>query len=106
MVDPDAPSRAEPTFREVKHWLIGNILGNDLSTGDVIAEYLGSAPPEGSGLHRYVALLYKQNGRLDFGEPSTDRRNFSIRKFAVEFNLGQPIAGNFFVAQLDSSVGI
>lgn len=112
MVDPDAPSRAEPTFREVKHWLVGNILGNDLSTGDVMAEYVGSGPPKGSGLHRYVFLLYKQNGRLEFDEPRTTstsrahRLSFSIRKFAEKYSLGQPIAGNFYVAQWDPYVEI
>lgn len=60
MVDPDAYSRMNPTQREVKHWLVGNILGNDISTGETIAEYLGSAPPNGSDYHRYVFLLYQQ----------------------------------------------
>lgn len=27
MVDPDAPSRIDPKFREVKHWFVGNIAG-------------------------------------------------------------------------------
>jgi phosphatidylethanolamine-binding protein (PEBP) family uncharacterized protein len=26
-------------------------------------------PPEGTGLHRYVFLIYKQNGKLEFDEP-------------------------------------
>lgn len=113
MVDPDAPSRADPKFREVKHWLVGNILENDISTGDVIAEYVGSGPPKGTGLHRYVFLLYKQGGKLEFGdEPKTastsraNRLSFSIRKFAEKYSLGQPIAGNFYVAQWDPYVEI
>lgn len=56
MVDPDAPSRADPKFREVKHWLVGNINGSDMNTGDVIADYVGSGPPKGTGLHRYYYL--------------------------------------------------
>lgn len=113
MVDPDAPTRTEPKFREVNHWLIVNIFQNDLSTGDVITEYLGSGPPKGTGLHRYVFLVYKQSGKLDFDEPRTTklsrahRLNFSIRKFAEKYQFGQPaVAGNFYVAQWDPYVDI
>ncbi|KRT85789.1 hypothetical protein AMK59_2607, partial [Oryctes borbonicus] len=69
MVDPDAPSRENPTFRAVNHWLIGNIFGLDLESGDVITAYAGSGPPKGSGLHRYVFLVFKQNEKLNFDEP-------------------------------------
>lgn len=106
MVDPDAPSRLEPTYREVIHWLVVNIEENDLTTGDAIFEYLPSGPPKGTGLHRYVQLVYKQKGKLTIGGNITDdRKHFSIRNFAKEYDLGQPFAGNFFVAQWDSSVG-
>lgn len=112
MVDPDAPSRQEPKFREVKHWLVGNILDNDLASGDTITAYLGSGPPKGTGLHRYVFLVYKQEGKITFNEPKTPsnsrehRLSFSIRKFADKYKLGQPIAGNFYKAQWDSYVEI
>ncbi|KAK9723173.1 Phosphatidylethanolamine-binding protein [Popillia japonica] len=87
MTDPDAPSRKEPTFREWHHWLVGNI------------------PGEGTGLHRYVFLVYKQNGKLNFDEPRLTNRSgdnrgkFCIRKFAEKYKLGQPIAENFYQAE-------
>jgi len=52
--DPDAPSRAEPVNGEFRHWLVVNIPGNDLSSGEVKSEYIGSGPPKGTGLHRYI----------------------------------------------------
>lgn len=112
MVDPDAPSRAQPKFREVNHWLVVNIQGNDLNSGDVITGYLGSGPPKGTGLHRYVFLIYKQGGKVNFDEPKTSstsrahRFNFSIRKFAQKYNLGEAVAGNFYVAQWDPYVEV
>ena len=33
-----------------------NIPGNDVSQGEVCAEYVGAGPPKGTGLHRYVQL--------------------------------------------------
>lgn len=101
MVDPDAPSRADPLYREVEHWLVVNIPGDEIANGDVIADYIGSAPPKDSGLHRYVFFVYNQNGRIEFDELGAEenRINFSIKTFAEKYGLGQPIAGNFFLAQ-------
>ena len=46
--DPDAPSRADPKFREWHHWCVVNIPGKDVNAGEVLAEYVGSGPPEGT----------------------------------------------------------
>ncbi|CAK1590515.1 unnamed protein product [Parnassius mnemosyne] len=110
MTDPDAPSRKEPKFREWHHWLVGNVPGSDVSKGDVLSAYVGSGPPPGTGLHRYVFLVYKQPDKIEFSEKrltntSTDgRATFSIAKFAEKYNLGNPVAGNFYQAQYDDYV--
>ncbi|XP_023947595.1 protein D2 isoform X1 [Bicyclus anynana] len=112
MTDPDAPSRKEPTFREWHHWLVGNIAGNDVASGDTLSAYIGSGPPPGTGLHRYVYLVYRQPSKLQFDEErlpnnSGDKRGgFSISKFAKKYNLGDPIAGNFYQAEYDDYVPI
>lgn len=70
MVDPDAPSRDKPTFRSFKHWAVINIPGADVGKGDEITEYIGAGPPNGTGLHRYVFLIYKQSaGRITYEGP-------------------------------------
>ncbi|XP_038217414.1 protein D2-like isoform X2 [Zerene cesonia] len=112
MTDPDAPSRKEPKFREWHHWLVGNVPGQNVAGGETLSAYIGSGPPEGTGLHRYVFLVYKQPGKLSFDEPrlpntSGDKRGgFSIAKFAEKYNLGDPIAGNFYQAEYDDYVPI
>ncbi|XP_074114969.1 protein D2 isoform X1 [Cotesia typhae] len=112
MTDPDAPSRKQPTYREWHHWLVGNIPGNDVSKGEVLSAYIGSGPPQGTDLHRYVFLVYKQLQKLTFDEPrltnrsGDNRAKFSISKFAEKYNLGAPIAGNFFQASYDDYVPI
>ena len=60
MTDPDAPNRQSKAFGEVRHWLVVNIPGNKVADGKVLYEYVGSGPPEGSGLHRYIFLVFKQ----------------------------------------------
>lgn len=70
MVDPDARSRANPEYRSVKHWAVINIPGSDVAKGEEIAAYVGAGAPEGTGLHRYVFLVYKQlGGRITYEGP-------------------------------------
>ena len=104
MVDPDAPSRQNPNMREWHHWLVVNMPGTNVNSGETLTEYVGPEPPRGTGLHRYVLLAYKQPGRLTLNRRyrdrySEDRGGFKIRRFARNHNLGQPIAGNFFQAR-------
>jgi len=65
MVDPDAPSRSDPSMRSFLHWAIVNCPGEERDRGDTIAEYTGPAPPPGSGLHRYVFIVYQQTAKAD-----------------------------------------
>ncbi|CAK1590512.1 unnamed protein product [Parnassius mnemosyne] len=104
MIDPDARNR------EWQHWLVGNVPGSDVSKGDVLATYVGAGPSPGTGLHRYVFLVYKQPDKIEFDEErrpnvSPDGRlGFSIAKFAEKYNFGKPVAGNFYLAQYDDYV--
>jgi len=110
MTDPDAPSRAEPKIREFKHWVVVNIPGNDVAGGEALAEYVGSGPPKDTGLHRYVFLLYKQTGKLQFdgvrvsNKSRRNRPKFHAAKFAEHHQLGNPVAGTFYQAQYDDYV--
>lgn len=110
MTDPDAPSRKEPTFREWHHWLVVNVPGSKVSEGEVLSDYIGSGPPQGTGLHRYVFLVYKQPGKLTCDEKrlpdnsGDGRGGFKIANFAKKYNLGNPVAGNFYQAEWDDYV--
>ncbi|KAF5283754.1 hypothetical protein FQR65_LT02648 [Abscondita terminalis] len=110
MTDPDAPSRRNPKFREWHHWLLVNIPGNLVNLGETLSEYIGSAPPYGTGLHRYVFLVYKQPMKMAFDEErlsnksSRNRAQFRIKKFAEKYKFGNPVAGNYFKAKYDPYV--
>jgi len=110
LTDPDAPSRADPKFREWVHWLVVNIPGTDISKGEHILQYVGSGPPPGSGLHRYIYAVFKQPKKLTCDEPRATNRTGehrpknSIRKFAAKYHLGNPIAVNFYQAEYDDYV--
>lgn len=111
MVDPDAPSRKDPKFREFCHFVVVNIPGTEVTKGDTLVEYIGSGPPLGTGLHRYVFLLYEQKAKITSSMKVSKtmlkgRPSFSAKKFAKENNLGEPIAANFYQAQYDDYVPI
>lgn len=92
--------------------MVGNIPGNDISKGEVLSDYVGSGPPPETGLHRYVFLIYKQSGKLSFDEPRLTNRSgdnrggFKIQNFVEKYNLGTPVAGNFYQAEYDDYVPI
>jgi len=110
MTDPDAPSRQAPKYREWHHWLVVNIPGSSVGEGKTLSQYVGSGPPKGTGLHRYVFLVFRQPGQLNTDEKVLSNRSadgrgcFKIRNFAKKYNLGSPVAGNFYQAQWDEYV--
>lgn len=57
MVDPDAPSRQAPKYREWHHWLIGNIPGDRIQDGETFSEYVGAGPPKGTGENLFLRSL-------------------------------------------------
>lgn len=52
--------------KEYVHWLVANIPGNSVEKGDTIVEYMQPFPLKGTGYHRYVFVLYKQNGPVSY----------------------------------------
>ncbi|KAK3852455.1 hypothetical protein Pcinc_040956 [Petrolisthes cinctipes] len=73
---------------ECLHWMVGNISGSDVRSGEVLCDFLQPFPPRGSGYHRYVFVLYKQEGRIDFSQDKRDLpclslkdRSFSTQEF-------------------------
>merc|ERR1711997_250086 len=105
MVDPDAPSRDNPTAAQWLHWLVVNIPGSDLVAGDislgkVLMQHNGPSPPQNSGPHRYVFVLYDQGKTSVRSRVSRNRAGFDLEKWSTSRqDLGKPVAGNFYFAE-------
>ena len=63
------------------------------------------------GFHRYVYLVYKQapgvviSPKDAYRPRSPERRKpWDTRQFQREYDLGKPVAGNFYIAQYDDYV--
>ncbi|KAH3759685.1 protein D2 [Pelomyxa schiedti] len=98
MTDPDAPSRASPKFREWRHWVVVNIPGSDLSAGKTLASYMGPAPPPGTGPHRYIFLLFRQNKPVTASPFGDNRGAWKVNGFASANGL-VPVGCTMFYAQ-------
>ena len=85
MVAPDS-SLTSPDS-EVLLWLVANIEGSDISTGETAAQYLRPHPPHGTGYHRVVFVLYRQDRRVDIShERRLEQFNLAEREFSsLEF---------------------
>uniref|UniRef100_A0A9J7Z8G3 Phosphatidylethanolamine binding protein 1 n=2 Tax=Cyprinus carpio TaxID=7962 RepID=A0A9J7Z8G3_CYPCA len=99
-----------PYLREWHHFLVVNMKGNDISSGCVMSDYVGAGPPKGTGLHRYVWLVYEQPGSISCTErvltnrSGDNRGKFKIQGFRKKYGLGAPIAGSCFQAEWDNYV--
>ncbi|XP_072934752.1 protein D3-like [Epargyreus clarus] len=107
-VDPDEISRQNPNISEFKYWLVGNIPGDKINRGEVLASYYSPTPSAGSSFHRYSIVIYRQKKKINFEEPRNlqmtyeNRTRFSTCQFSEKYNLEGPVAGNFFLAQLNN----
>lgn len=111
--DPDATSRGNPIMGEYCHWVAKDIQFDSAEGGFVkvvhnVMPYIGPGPPKGTGLHRYIFLLYKQDPAVSvsgvadrikwgLGTPGTPVR-VGVEKWATENKLSL-LAANFFFAE-------
>ncbi|NXT00545.1 RM38 protein, partial [Jacana jacana] len=110
LTNPDGHLR--DTDSEYLHWLVTNIPGNDIKSGKEICHYFPPFPARGTGYHRFIFLLFKQDCPIDFSEDvrptpchSLKMRTFSTFDFYRKHEGAMTPAGLvFFQSQWDSSV--
>ncbi|EMC93277.1 hypothetical protein BAUCODRAFT_234964 [Baudoinia panamericana UAMH 10762] len=121
MTDPDAPSREDPKWSEICHWIATHIQLTDPRDNmsarggwskdpETVMPYFGPKPPAETGKHRYVLVaLAPANGTTEslhlrkpkdrrFWGYQDDRRG--LRDWAGEMGL-EVVGANFIYAQHD-----
>jgi len=95
--DMDAPY---PTPNNTKspllHYLITNIKGSDISTGNQLIDYIPPSPPSDSLPHNYFIDVYVQQGHIRPIQ-HTVREKFNVNKFIKDHNLTLVDRNNFQV---------
>ncbi|XP_074310649.1 protein VERNALIZATION 3-like isoform X2 [Silene latifolia] len=103
MIDPDAPSPCNPSFREYLHWLVIDIPGNTgAAFGQEVVCY--ESPRPSAGIHRFIFVLFKQLAKQTVYAPGW-RQNFITRDFAELYDLGLPVAAVYFNCQREGGSG-
>jgi large subunit ribosomal protein L38 len=97
--------------REYVHWMVTNIPNADISKGETLVPYLQPLPLKGTGYHRFIFVLYKQNKKLDLSNYKvTDTKDLSKRTFyTFDFYRNYqdsmtPTGLAFFQAKWDDSI--
>ncbi|XP_019949154.2 phosphatidylethanolamine-binding protein 4 [Paralichthys olivaceus] len=106
MVDPDAPRRTNPTSAYWRHWLVVDVQGAALQSGQIhgttLTDYHPPIPPQSSGFHRYQFMLFEQPPEASVSlSPleNSSRGKWDLQAFVTRFNLGEPVATLQFLTQ-------
>lgn len=108
MLDPDAPSHANPIMADWLHLGLANIKPQALNNGidlnidsnntgfNTFMAYAPPNPPPGSGFHRYQFILLEQPGEKPIKLPKIlSRAKFNRKKFIADYQLKE-VTETFF----------
>jgi len=110
MVDPGAVGDATTT--QTRHWLVNNVTMGaagalNIPTEGAITQYGGPLPPDGSGPHRYVFLLYDQPSTFapqgDLAQPGQPIAPFNVNEYAQGSGLGAVVAASYYTVEVGTA---
>jgi phosphatidylethanolamine-binding protein (PEBP) family uncharacterized protein len=91
MYDPDAKNK------DYIHFIDINIPKGNITNGQIILSYKQPTPPPKSGIHRYIFLLFEQNGIIAYQK--INDRDISLDKIKSIFNLENLKSSVFFTSK-------
>ncbi|KAJ7752638.1 phosphatidylethanolamine-binding protein [Mycena metata] len=111
MLDPDAPSAAQPTSSQFRHWVITGLQPDVEFTGPAVQTttaantYRPPGPPKGSGLHRYTFVLFREPPNFSLPEGASElddsveaRRRWDAVKFGERNGL-QIVGATYYLVR-------
>ncbi|KAH4922036.1 hypothetical protein HBI79_182870 [Parastagonospora nodorum] len=97
LIDPDAPTPADPKFAYWRHWVVCHIPStsstNISESGVTLTKYLPPGPKDESGPHRYLFLLFREPAGVEVGkedvggEEFVERRSFGAAEWVERHGL-------------------
>ncbi|KAJ1130154.1 hypothetical protein NDU88_008510 [Pleurodeles waltl] len=78
LTNPDG--HLQETNAEYVHWLLGNIPENQVLSGEEVCHYFPPFPAKGTGFHRHIFILFKQERRIDFRDDTRPKPCHSLQK--------------------------
>ncbi|KAA0158663.1 hypothetical protein FNF31_05310 [Cafeteria roenbergensis] len=106
VVDPDVPLGLGPIlhYAAVNVSARGGELGaSGMGAAAVLQQWEPPAPPARTGLHRYVILVYRQPGPVNFVEAklSITKFMFDLEEWTGKLRLGDPVAASYFTCEYE-----
>ncbi|KAF8133521.1 phosphatidylethanolamine-binding protein [Mycena galopus ATCC 62051] len=113
MFDPDAPSAAQPTSAQFRHWVITGLTPTDDPTAPALQPtpaanvYRPPGPWKGTGVHRYTFALFREPPNFVLPADAADRdpdvvarRHWDARVFAERYGL-QMVGATFYLVRAE-----
>ena len=110
-MDLDAPFPSWSGLGPILHWIQPGFKAGPnnalTSSQPFVANYIGPAPPPGSGPHRYAFLLLEQPDSFDGkkyapanGKPLSNlfRMRYDLDSWQKKAEVGEPLAVNYFMS--------
>ncbi|KAJ7480831.1 PEBP-like protein [Mycena latifolia] len=110
MLDPDAPSAAQPTSSQFRHWVITGLTVPEDPTQPALQPtpaanaYRPPGPPKGSGIHRYTFVLFREPPNFSLPADAPERggsteahRHWDAAKFGERHGLEMVGAAYYLV---------
>jgi len=100
MYDPDA------VVGNYVHWAVINIPGGNVSNGQALLNYKGPAPPQGSGIHRYIFLIFEQMERINAQNIPESKRSMPLNELYKILNAELQLNSSaYFTSEHEKSGG-
>ncbi|KAK3387974.1 phosphatidylethanolamine-binding protein [Podospora didyma] len=125
LLDADAPSRNNPTARNLRHYLAGNYTASGttsqvLSTAQRLTiptgqfrpftSFIKPAPTANTGVHRYIFALYTQparynNAGFESAGQEASIENWNLTQWRTQLGLGPAIGATYFTIDTGANGG-
>ena len=100
MYDPDAQ------VGNYVHWVTINVPGNAISHGQQLLNYKGPAPPQGTGIHRYIFLIFEQGKRINAQNIPESKRSMTMNELYRDLNADLHLnSTSYFTSEYEKSGG-
>ncbi|CAH0752925.1 unnamed protein product [Bemisia tabaci] len=106
MVGLDFPATKDKPYKApYQHWAVGSIHEDQFLSGECLINYEWTAAPYKKGKHRVVFLIYREPDKEELWKNwgnniEAPRTYFNTTKFSTKYRLGDPVAVNFFIADI------
>ena len=82
------------------HWILRNIKGNNIQSGNDFFTYYGPHPPANSGIHNYIFSLYESGKSSSYSTLDPNYRQIELEDVLRDLKItGEPLYTKQFISE-------